>query len=170
MHPAAPLVFENLHKRLGSRVVLSGIDLTVEANRIVALLGPNGAGKTTLVKLLLGIALPSGGEGRLFGRSIRTTEARRSVDFLPESHRFPDYLTAAQVLDHYGRIAEVAPAERARRIPELLERVRMTKWADTRVRKFSKGMMQRLGLAQALMNAPGKPAMMMSIAFRNTCP
>ena len=133
---------------------LHPLDLTVEPGEIFGLLGPNGAGKTTLVKLLLGIALPSGGEGRLFGRPIRAPEARRSVGFLPESHRFPDYLTAEQVLDHYGRIAGVDPAERARRIPELLDRVRMAKWADTRVRKFSKGMMQRLGLAQALINTP----------------
>ncbi len=133
---------------------LQPLDLEVERGEIFGLLGPNGAGKTTLVKLLLGIALPSGGEGRLFGRSIREAEARRPVGFLPESHRFPDYLTAAQVLDAYARIAGVDEAERTRRIPEMLERVRMSKWADTRVRKFSKGMMQRLGLAQALVNAP----------------
>ncbi len=130
------------------------LDLEVSRGEIFGLLGPNGAGKTTLVKLLLGVALPSGGEGRLFGRSIREPAARQPVGFLPESHRFPDYLTAAQVLDTYARVAGVDEAERARRIPELLERVRMAKWADTRVRKFSKGMMQRLGLAQALMNTP----------------
>src|SRR5690554_2634031 len=134
---------------------LRPLDLEVSPGEIFGLLGPNGAGKTTLVKLLLGVALPSGGEGRLFGRSIREPEARRPVGFLPESHRFPDYLTARQVLDYYARIAGVDEAERARRIPELLERVRMAKWADTRVRKFSKGMMQRLGLAQAPTNAPG---------------
>jgi ABC-2 type transport system ATP-binding protein len=133
---------------------LHPLDLEVAQGEIFGLLGPNGAGKTTLVKLLLGIALPSGGEGRLFGRSIRSADARASVGFLPESHRFPEYLTAAQVLDHYGRIAGVDEADRARRIPDLLDRVRMAQWADTRVRKFSKGMMQRLGLAQALVNAP----------------
>ena len=133
---------------------LHPLDLTVDQGEIFGLLGPNGAGKTTLVKLLLGVAIPSGGEGRLLGRSIREPEAREAVGFLPESHRFPDYLTAAQVLDHYGRIAGVEPDERARRIPELLDRVRMGKWADTRVRKFSKGMMQRLGLAQALLGSP----------------
>jgi len=133
---------------------LHPLDLTVEQGEIFGLLGPNGAGKTTLVKLLLGVAIPSGGEGRLLGRSIREPEAREVVGFLPESHRFPDYLTAAQVLDHYGRIAGVDPAERKRRIPDLLDRVRMGKWADTRVRKFSKGMMQRLGLAQALLGNP----------------
>ena len=133
---------------------LHPLDLEVSRGEIFGLLGPNGAGKTTLVKLLLGVALPSGGEGRLFGRSIREPAARQPVGFLPESHRFPDYLTAAQVLDTYARVAGVDEAERARRIPELLERVRMAKWADTRVRKFSKGMMQRLGLAQALMNTP----------------
>ena len=133
---------------------LHPLDLEVSEGEIFGLLGPNGAGKTTLVKLLLGVALPSGGEGRLFGRSILMPEARQPVGFLPESHRFPDYLTAAQVLDTYARVAGVTEAERARRVPELLARVRMAKWADTRVRKFSKGMMQRLGLAQALMNRP----------------
>jgi ABC-2 type transport system ATP-binding protein len=156
--PAA-IVTLGLHKTyrsvFGADIdALHPLDLTVEQGEIFGLLGPNGAGKTTLVKLLLGIAIPSGGEGRILGRSIRDAEARETVGFLPESHRFPDYLTAAQVLDHYGRIAGVDPDERARRIPDLLDRVRMGKWADTRVRKFSKGMMQRLGLAQALLNAP----------------
>ncbi|MEM1041730.1 MAG: ABC transporter ATP-binding protein [Bacteroidota bacterium] len=133
---------------------LQPLDLTVERGEIFGLLGPNGAGKTTLVKLLLGIVRPSGGEGRLFGRDILSPEARQAVGFLPESHRFPPYLTAAQTLDHYARVAGVAETDRARRIPALLERVRMAKRADTRVRTFSKGMMQRLGLAQALMNSP----------------
>ena len=133
---------------------LSPLDLEVERGEIFGLLGPNGAGKTTLVKLLLGIVLPTQGDGHLFGRSLRDAEAREPVGFLPENHRFPTHLTARQVLDLYARIADVPDAERKRRIPELLEQVRMAKWADTRVRKFSKGMMQRLGLAQALMNAP----------------
>ncbi len=133
---------------------LKPLDLEVARGEIFGLLGPNGAGKTTLVKLLLGIVRPSGGEGRLLGRDIREPEARRAVGFLPESHRFPPYLTAAQTLGHYARVAGVEPAERARRIPELLDRVRLGDRADARVRTFSKGMMQRLGLAQALMNTP----------------
>ncbi len=133
---------------------LKPLDLDVAEGEIFGLLGPNGAGKTTLVKLLLGIVRPSGGEGRLFGRDILDPAARQAIGFLPESHRFPSYLTAAQTLDHYARVAGVDTANREQRIPELLERVRMAKWADTRVRKFSKGMMQRLGLAQALMNDP----------------
>ncbi len=148
-----------LHKTytslFGARVeALKPLDLTVAQGEIFGLLGPNGAGKTTLVKLLLGIVRPSGGEGRLLGRDIGEAEARRAVGFLPESHRFPPYLTAAQTLDHYARVAGVGPAERARRVPELLARVRLAERADTKVRTFSKGMMQRLGLAQALMNTP----------------
>ncbi len=133
---------------------LRPLDLAVERGEIFGLLGPNGAGKTTLVKLLLGIALPSAGEGALLGRSIRDAEARRAVGFLPENHKFPTYLTAEQTLDYYGRVAGVPTDERERRIPALLERVRMERWADARVRKFSKGMMQRLGLAQALLGGP----------------
>ena len=139
----------------GARVeALRPLDLEVQRGEIFGLLGPNGAGKTTLVKLLLGIVLPTEGEGRLFGKSVREAETRRSVGFLPENHSFPTHLTARQTLDLYARIAGVTEADRAQRIPALLEQVRMVKWADTRVRKFSKGMMQRLGLAQALMNRP----------------
>ncbi len=149
-----------LHKTyrsaFGARVeALRPLDLEVTRGEIFGLLGPNGAGKTTLVKLLLGVVRPTGGEGRLFGRDIREPEARRAVGFLPESHRFPPYLTARQTLDYYARVAGVGAAERARRAPELLARVRLGERADTKVRTFSKGMMQRLGLAQALMNAPG---------------
>ncbi len=133
---------------------LRPLDLDVQRGEIFGLLGPNGAGKTTLVKLLLGIVLPTEGEGLLFGRSVREAAARDTVGFLPENHSFPTHLTARQVLDLYARIAGVPETDRQRRIPELLEHVRMAKWADTRVRKYSKGMMQRVGLAQALMNAP----------------
>ncbi|MEM1271082.1 MAG: ABC transporter ATP-binding protein, partial [Bacteroidota bacterium] len=115
---------------------------------------PNGAGKTTLVKLLLGIARPTRGEAELFGVPIGQPEARRRVGYLPENHRFPDYLTAAQALSLYARLANVEPADRTRRAQELLDVVGLADWADARIRTFSKGMMQRLGIAQALMNSP----------------
>ncbi|HLT47813.1 MAG TPA: ABC transporter ATP-binding protein [Rubricoccaceae bacterium] len=133
---------------------LRPLDLTVEEGAIFGLLGPNGAGKTTLVKLLLGLAHPTEGEGALFGRSIREPEARRVVGFLPENHRFPAFLTARETLHLYARLAGVPDAERTSRADALLARVRLTDAADRRVRTFSKGMMQRLGLAQALMARP----------------
>jgi ABC-2 type transport system ATP-binding protein len=133
---------------------LHPLDLAVEEGELFGLLGPNGAGKTTLVKLLLGIVHPTEGEAALFGRSIREPEARRVVGFLPENHRFPPFLTARETLHLYARLAGVPAAERAPRADALLERVLLPEAADRRVRTFSKGMMQRLGLAQALMSRP----------------
>lgn len=133
---------------------LQPLDLVVEEGEIFGLLGPNGAGKTTLVKLLLGLARPSQGEATLFDRSIRDPEARRAIGFLPENHRFPDYLTARQTLRLYARLADVPSAERDPRADELLDRVRLEAAADRKVKTYSKGMMQRLGLAQAMMSRP----------------
>jgi len=133
---------------------LRPLDLVVEDGEIFGLLGPNGAGKTTLVKLLLGLAHPSQGAATIFGRSVRDPETRREVGFLPENHRFPDFLTARQTLRLYARLAGVASAERDRRADELLGRVRLEEAADRKVKTYSKGMMQRLGLAQAMMSRP----------------
>lgn len=133
---------------------LQPLDLDVEAGEIFGLLGPNGAGKTTLVKLLLGLAHPTAGNASLFGVDARRPEARADIGFLPESHRFPEHLTARQTLALYGRLSGVSPDECEHRAPGLLERVRLTDAADRRVRTFSKGMMQRLGLAQALLHRP----------------
>ena len=129
---------------------LQPLDLGVAAGEIFGLLGPNGAGKTTLVKLLLGVVHPSAGRAEMFGVSVTDPAARRAVGFLPENHRFPDYLTARQTLDLFARMAGADGA----RAPELLDKVRLGDAADRRVKTFSKGMMQRLGLAQALMSSP----------------
>jgi len=133
---------------------LRPLDLTIDEGEIFGLLGPNGAGKTTLVKLLLGIVHPTEGSGELFDKSIRSPEARRSVGFLPENHRFPEFLTGRQTLDLYARMSGTADDARATRSDELLERVRISDAADRRVKTYSKGMMQRLGIAQALMSNP----------------
>ena len=133
---------------------LRPLSLSVAPGEIFGLLGPNGAGKTTLVKLLLGIVHPSQGEGRLFGRSIADPDARRPVGFLPENHRFPGYLTARQTLDLFARMSGVPDDDRAERADALLAKVRLSGAADRKVMTFSKGMMQRLGLAQALMADP----------------
>lgn len=131
-------------------VALRPLDLGVDPGEIFGLLGPNGAGKTTLVKLLLGIVHPTEGSGTMFGTPITSPEARRTVGFLPENHRFPGYLTARQTLDLFSRMAGVDGS----RAPALLEKVRLSGAADRKVKTFSKGMMQRLGLAQALMADP----------------
>lgn len=133
---------------------LRGVDLTVPSGEVLGILGPNGAGKTTLLKILLGIVHPSAGEARLFGQPAGDPTARQRLGYLPENHRFPTYLTARQTLDIYGRLADLPQKDRNERIPRLLEEVGLASWENTRVGKFSKGMMQRLGLAQALLNQP----------------
>jgi ABC-2 type transport system ATP-binding protein len=133
---------------------LKGVSLDVAPGEIFGLLGPNGAGKTTLVKALLGVVHPTAGEARLFGTPATRAEAREPVGYLPENHRFPDFLTARTMLDTYGALSGVSPNERNERIPDLLEKVDMTDAADAKIGTFSKGMLQRTGLAQALLSRP----------------
>lgn len=142
--------------RLGARKIraLDGIDLAVRPGEIFGLLGPNGAGKTTAVKILLGLTRPTVGEARLFGVPASDPASRLRAGYLPEGHRFPGYLTARQTLSIFGRMSGVAPSTLSARIPSLLERVRLSEWSDVKVKKFSKGMTQRLGLAAALVHAP----------------
>ncbi len=155
-----PIEAQGVRKVYGSRFrgrkvnALDGIDLRVEPGEVFGLLGPNGAGKTTTVKILLGLTRPTAGSARLFGLPSSDPESRRRVGYLPEGHRFPGYLTARQTLMIFGKMSGVDAATLARRAPELLERVRLSEWADVRVKKFSKGMTQRLGLASALIHDP----------------
>jgi len=142
--------------RFGRSVVtaLDAVSLRVEPGEIFGLLGPNGAGKTTAVKILLGLTHATSGEASIFGIPVGKPESRRRVGYLPEGHRFPGYLTARATLSVFGRMSGMSAAARRERIPALLERVRLSEWADVRVRKFSKGMVQRLGLAAALVAEP----------------
>ncbi|MCS6952543.1 MAG: ABC transporter ATP-binding protein [Bryobacterales bacterium] len=133
---------------------VDGVSLRVERGTTFGLLGPNGAGKTTFVKLLLSVVHPTRGRAEIFGRDARIPEARRPVGYLPENHRFPGYLTGAAMLDFFGALSGMPARDRKRRIPELLERVGLAQWADVRLKKYSKGMLQRLGLAQALLHSP----------------
>lgn len=145
--------FRTPFSRRGVRA-LDGLDLQVAAGEVFGLLGPNGAGKTTTVKILLGLTHPTAGTAELFGLPASSPESRRRVGYLPEGHRFPGYLTARQTLSIFGRMSGVADPELKSRVPELLARVRLTGWEDVKVRKFSKGMTQRLGLASALVHRP----------------
>ncbi len=133
---------------------VDGISLRVEQGATFGLLGPNGAGKTTFVKLLLSCAHPTAGRATVFGRDARDAEARRPIGYLPENHRFPTYMTGRSMLDFYGALSGMDAASRRKRIPELLATVGLAEWGDVRLGKYSKGMLQRVGLAQALMHAP----------------
>ena len=133
---------------------LTQVSLRVPRGVKYGLLGANGAGKTTFVKVLVSAVLASSGSATLFGRDAREPEARRPVGYLPENHRFPTYFTGAGMLNFYGALSGIDSAERKRRIPELLSLVGLKDWANVRIKKYSKGMLQRLGLAQALIHKP----------------
>jgi len=141
---------------LGGREVkaLAGIELAVQPGELFGLLGPNGAGKTTTVKILLGLTHATAGSASLLGKSVADPESRRRVGYLPEGHRFPGYLTARQTLSIFGRMSGVSSRALAPRIEGLLSRVKLSEWIDVKVKKFSKGMTQRLGLAAALVHEP----------------
>ncbi len=133
---------------------VSDLTLRVPVGVKFGLLGPNGAGKTTFVKMLLSAVNPTVGSASLFGREARDPEARRPVGYLPENHRFPTYFTGQGMLDFYAALSGLESGERKRRVAELLELVGLKDWGDVRIKKYSKGMLQRLGLAQALMHRP----------------
>ena len=133
---------------------VDGVSLQVSPGIAFGLLGPNGSGKTTFIKLLLSAVGPTSGRARLFGRDCRESEARRPAGYLPENHRFPTYNTGWQMLDFYAALSGMKRGERRRRAAELLELVGLSEWGGVRIGKYSKGMLQRLGLAQALMHRP----------------
>jgi ABC-2 type transport system ATP-binding protein len=143
-----------LHKAYGSRVALHDLTLAVQPGEVFGFLGPNGAGKTTAMKILLGLVRPTGGEALVFGRPPAEPPARRRVGYLPEHFRFQEWATGAELLDFHGRLAGLGAPERAARIPELLERVGLAGRGGERVRRYSKGMTQRLGLALAILSRP----------------
>ncbi|GMW00150.1 MAG: ABC transporter ATP-binding protein [Candidatus Hydrogenedentota bacterium] len=141
---------------LGQRRIdaVKGISFQVRDGEIFGLLGPNGAGKTTTVKMLLGIVKKSGGEALLLGKPAGDRASRRAVGYLPENLRIPLHHTGASALAYYGRLSGLSGAEIRRLTPGLLDLVGLSQWGKTRVKKYSKGMLQRLGLAQAMMHDP----------------
>ncbi len=138
----------------GSVRALAGVDLKVREGEIFGLLGPNGAGKSTLVKIMMTVVRPTRATGTVLGHPVGHRATLRRVGYLPEHHRFPRYLSGRQALEFYGALARVDRATCRRRVAELLDVVGMSEWADRKVTTYSKGMMQRVGLAQALVNDP----------------
>jgi ABC-2 type transport system ATP-binding protein len=140
--------------RKRSVIALDHLSLNVNRGEIFGLLGPNGAGKTTLLKILLAVVKPTSGSATLMGKSVSDWKSRDKIGFLPENHRFPPFLTAAGALQTYGQLSGVSGMEVRLRAAALLERVGLSQWKNDRIKEFSKGMMQRLGIAQSLINDP----------------
>ncbi len=140
--------------RSGRITALENVSLTVDTGHIFGLLGPNGAGKTTLIKILLGVLYPTSGSAMILEQPLNTIAIKERIGFLPENHRYPDFLKGGQVLDYFARVAGVDSATIASRKSRLLDLVDLSEWAGTRIKKYSKGMLQRLGMAQAMMNDP----------------
>jgi ABC-2 type transport system ATP-binding protein len=143
-----------LSKSYGGYLAVEGLNMVVPRGEVFGFLGPNGAGKTTTIMMLLGNIRPTSGRGTLLGQPIGDIGVRRHVGFLPEKFQFHDFLTATEFLQLHGKLAGMSAAARARRIPEVLERVGLADRARSRIREFSKGMQQRVGLAQAILHEP----------------
>jgi len=157
---AAVLKIENLFKsfKVGfipkKREILKGVSLSVAAGEIFGYLGPNGAGKTTTLKCVLGLIFPDRGKIEIFGHPPLSAKGKEHVGYLPENPYFYDYLTAAEFLDFYARLFGLSKKDKVDKIATLLRLVGMEKARDLQLRKFSRGMLQRVGLAQALINDP----------------
>lgn len=151
---------ENIHKVfrvgfLGKKVTaVDCLSLDVHRGEVFGFLGPNGAGKTTTIKMLMGLIYPTSGQARIFGHTVGDPAAKAKLGFLPESPYFYDYLTSREFLNFYGHLFGLWGITLDKRVDELLELVGMTHARDLQLRKFSKGMLQRVGIAQALINDP----------------
>jgi ABC-2 type transport system ATP-binding protein len=154
------LAIENVHKlfKVGfiprKKEILKGVSFSVAEGEIFGYLGPNGAGKTTTLKCILGLIFPDRGKIEIFGQPHLEPKAKERLGFLPENPYFYDYLTAREFLDFYAQLFQVKKDEREKRIASLLNLVGMETARDLQLRKFSRGMLQRIGLAQALINEP----------------
>ena len=136
------------------RPALKSLSLAVESGETFGFLGPNGAGKTTTLKLLMGLIFPTSGSAKVLGKDCLDLEVKRKVGFLPEQPYFYDYLSAPELLNYYAQLSGVARAGRERRVAVLLERVGLADVGKLHLRKFSKGMLQRVGIAQAIVHDP----------------
>jgi ABC-2 type transport system ATP-binding protein len=143
-----------LRKVFSGKVAVRNLTLDVARGEVFGFLGPNGAGKSTSVKMLLGLVFPTSGEAEILGRPAGDVKTRRKVGFLPEHFRFYDWLTSTELLKLHGRLYGMSHVMLRERIPALLDLVGLTPHPDKPLRDFSKGMLQRIGLAQALLNEP----------------
>jgi ABC-2 type transport system ATP-binding protein len=140
--------------RKRSKVALRPLRLTIEEGEVFGFLGPNGAGKTTTLKLLMGLVFPTAGTARILGREMDDPEVKSQIGFLPEQPYFYDHLTARELLNYYGQLSGIPAKGRSARVEEMLQRVGLSDSAGVQLRKFSKGMLQRVGLAQAILHDP----------------
>jgi ABC-2 type transport system ATP-binding protein len=140
------------HKR--PKRALHPLDLTVEEGEIFGFLGPNGAGKTTTLKILMGLVFPTAGSARILGMELDDPRMKAQIGFLPEQPYFYDYLTGRELLMYYGRLSGVDASKLPAKVQAVLERVGLRDAADLQLRKFSKGMLQRAGIAQAILHDP----------------
>jgi len=154
------LELDDVHKSYRSHLsirkywILRGLSLSIREGEIFGYIGTNGAGKTTTIKLALGLIFPDAGTIRLFGQDASRVEVRRRVGFLPENPYLYDYLTGEEFLDFHARLFGLDAPARRKRVRDLLERVGLSNRGDRQLRHYSKGMLQRIGLAQALVNDP----------------
>ena len=144
----------NLRKEFDENVAVRGLSLQVQRGEVFGFLGPNGAGKTTSIKMLLGLVAPTAGSAMLLDAPLGDRAVRAQIGFLPEHFRFHDWLSAYEFLDLHGRLYGMSATRLRSRIDELLDLVGLTSFRDKQLRTFSKGMLQRIGLAQALLNDP----------------
>jgi len=159
--PSAAIEIENLTKdypfgflHLKRKRSLEGLTMQVESGEVFGFLGPNGAGKSTTIKLLVGLIFPEAGTARILGKPITDIEMHRNIGYLPEQPYFYDYLTAAELLDYFARIHDLTGAERSERVARVLKKVGLETAGKIQLRKYSKGMLQRVGLAQAILHDP----------------
>jgi ABC-2 type transport system ATP-binding protein len=159
--PDAAIEIENLTKdypfgflHLKKKRSLEGLTMQVESGEVFGFLGPNGAGKSTTIKLLVGLIFPDAGSARILGKSITDIEMHRDIGYLPEQPYFYDYLTAAEVLDYFARFHDLTAADRRERVARMLKKVGLETARKIQLRKYSKGMLQRVGLAQAILHDP----------------
>ncbi len=143
-----------LGKRFGAHVAVRHLSLEVREGEIFGFLGANGAGKSTSLKMLLGLIRPTAGDGRVLGAPLGNVAVRREIGFLPEDFRFYEWLTATELVRLHGRLAGLSAATLHARVPRVLERVGLLAHSDRQLRTFSKGMLQRVGLAQAIVHEP----------------
>jgi ABC-2 type transport system ATP-binding protein len=157
----AAIEVENLTKdyphgflHLKKRTSLEGLTMRVEDGEVFGFLGPNGAGKTTTIKVLVGLIFPTAGTARILGKSISDISMHADIGYLPEQPYFYDYLTAAELLDYFARFHDLPAQERKARVDAMLKKVGLETARKIQLRKYSKGMLQRVGLAQAILHDP----------------